>query len=194
MDQRLPVRSIIEDLLPLYHDGLLNKETTDWLERQLDQNKELQHLVDLSKQSLKKEKIEPTIHQDSAFKAIQRKLSLYQMIFVALSFLLAVNTSILNESFGFILSYTILGLITYFFYKDIRLVLSLSFIPIFIWFLGDSMIQLIRGEIQLDITLAEYVLHTFLGGIFMTGIHAVFALIGSLVALLVIKLREENSE
>ena len=40
-----PVRSIIEDLLPLYHEGLLSEETTQWLEEQVKGDEELQSLV-----------------------------------------------------------------------------------------------------------------------------------------------------
>ncbi len=65
------------------------------------------------------------------FKQIHRKLSMYQMIFIGVSFLLAVQTSLLNESLGFILWYTVLGLLSYLFYKDVKLVFLIAFVPTF---------------------------------------------------------------
>ncbi|WP_262421798.1 zf-HC2 domain-containing protein [Bacillus aquiflavi] len=111
---------IVEDLLPLYSEGLLSVETTKWLEEHLEQCEHCKELAALSKDSIVKEPVESTVDQKKMFKQINRKLSLYQIIFVTLSFIFAIQTSLLNESFGFILSYTILGLITYLFYKDMK--------------------------------------------------------------------------
>src|SRR5690606_40727149 len=61
------------------------------------------------------------------------KLAIYQMVFVGLSLILAMTTSLVNGGFHFILTYPILGLVTFLFYKDIKLVFYLATIPLFIW-------------------------------------------------------------
>lgn len=47
-----PTKAIIEDLLPLYHEGLLSEETTKWLEEEANQNKDYQRLLSLSERQL----------------------------------------------------------------------------------------------------------------------------------------------
>jgi hypothetical protein len=45
MDRNV-TRSIIEDLLPLYSEGLLREETVRWLEQQARDNPEYQQLLE----------------------------------------------------------------------------------------------------------------------------------------------------
>jgi hypothetical protein len=132
------MRSIIEDLLPLYHEGLLREETVKWLEEQINRNEDYQDLFHLSQRPLPKKEIKSKMDNDEMFKKISRKLTIYQMIFVGISFFLAIQTSLLNESFGFILWYTVLGFITYTFYRDMKIVFLISFIPILVWAMGLS--------------------------------------------------------
>lgn len=184
-------RSIIEDLLPLYHEGLLSEETTKWFEEQVSQNEEYQKLVDRTGEPLLKEEIEPTIEHEKMMKSIHRKLALYQIIFVGLSFFLAIRTSLLNDSFGFILWYAVLGVLTYMFYKDMKIVFYISFIPIFIWSFGSNIIDFTSGMIT-DTSFAEFILSSIPGSIFLSVIHYVFALIGSIIGLLILKLKERG--
>ncbi len=131
-------RSVFKDLLPLYHEGLLSKESAEWIEEAAENDEELQKLLKMTEAELPKEHIESTVHESQMFKKINRKLSLYQLMFTAISFFLAIHTSLLNESFGFILWYAVLGLAVYLFYRDMKLVILLSFAPIFIWGWGYS--------------------------------------------------------
>ncbi|EGK11261.1 hypothetical protein ACFQ40_16235 [Kroppenstedtia eburnea] len=184
-------RAIVEDLLPLYNDGLLSEETTRWLEEEAKENAEIQQLVSQSQQPLPKVEIESRIDHEKMFKRIHRKLSIYQIIFVAISFFLAINTSILNESFGFILWYTVLGLVTYLFYKDMKTVFLISFPPIFVWSVGNSITEYIHGEL-IDVTWIQFVFDTGLAAVWMSLIHYAFALIGCVIGLLIRKLRDED--
>ncbi|MFT4412848.1 hypothetical protein ACLM5H_03210 [Fredinandcohnia humi] len=188
------VQSIIEDLLPLYNEGLLSEETTVWLEQQVKQSAELQKLVTLTTTPLVKEKIETPFQHDKMLKNIQRRLSLYQLLFVGISFYLAINTSILNESFGFVLWYTVLGLVTYLFYKDMKIVLYLSVLPIFIWSAGSNATDYLNGEIDNTVTLVQFILQSIMGSLLLSVIHYVFALIGSMMGLLLIKIRAQGEE
>ena len=129
------VKHIIEDLLPLYQEGLLSKETKEWLEAQLEENPAYQELLEKMRHTLEKEDT-PEIsapEQEKMFKRIHRKLTIYQFIFTGIAFFLAMQTALLNESFGFILWYAVLGFVVYLFYADMRIVFLLSFVPIFIW-------------------------------------------------------------
>ncbi|MEH7226545.1 hypothetical protein V7112_22345 [Bacillus sp. JJ1566] len=187
MDKRK--QAIIEDLLPLYNEGLLSAETTTWLEEQIQDNKELQKLVDQATTPLEKEEIASPVQHDRMITTIKRRLSLYQLIFVGLSFFLAIQTSMLNESFGFILWYAVLGLLTYLFYKDMKIVFYISFIPIFIWSISGNISDYMNGDIGSTVSFGQFLLHSVIGSILVTLIHYLFAFIGSIIGFLYIKIR-----
>ncbi|MEH7237143.1 hypothetical protein [Bacillus sp. JJ1562] len=187
MDRRK--QAIIEDLLPLYNEGLLSAETTTWLEEQIQDNKELQKLVDQSTIPLEKEEIDSPVKHDKMITNIKRRLALYQLIFVGLSFFLAIQTSMLNESFGFILWYAVLGLLTYLFYKDMKIVFYISFIPIFIWSLGGNIGDYLNGDIGSTVSFGKFLLQSAMGSILVTLIHYLFAFIGSMIGFLYLKIR-----
>ncbi|MEC1262744.1 hypothetical protein P9D34_20430 [Bacillus swezeyi] len=180
-------RSIFEDLLPLYHEGLLSKETAEWIEEQAENDEELQKLLKMSGAALLTEDIESSVHEGQMFKRINRKLSLYQIIFTVISFFLAMKTSLLNESFGFILWYAVLGFVTYLFYRDMKIVLLLSFVPIFVWGISD----ILGGWDAADGTgFAEQLLNSVLGAFMLALVHCLFAIAGSLIGWLCVKLKE----
>ncbi|MFD2042693.1 hypothetical protein ACFSTA_00055 [Ornithinibacillus salinisoli] len=190
------VRHIVEDLLPLYEEGLLSNETTKWVEEQIEENGELQKLAQRLQNPLEKEEVPNTSEgsRDKMFKKINRRLSLYQIIFVALSFLLAIQTSLLNDSFGFILWYTVLGIVSYLFYSDMKMVFLLSFIPIFIWSVVDGISDYLAGHIAMDASLFMYGFDVLQMAIFVSVIHYLFALVGSVIGLLIKKLRRSTYE
>ncbi|MFS0863931.1 hypothetical protein [Fredinandcohnia sp. 179-A 10B2 NHS] len=186
------VQSIVEDLLPLYNEGLLSETTTEWLEKQIKGNEELEKIVKQSSTPLVKEEIESPVEHDKMIKAIKRKLSIYQLIFVGLSFYLAINTSILNESFGFILWYAVLGVVTFLFYKDMKIVFYISVLPIFIWSIGGSISDYVNGQIDHTQSFIKFLLQTTAGSFFLAMIHYLFALIGSVMGLLILKIKERG--
>ncbi|MCR2821191.1 zf-HC2 domain-containing protein [Lederbergia panacisoli] len=171
---------IVEDLLPLYNEGLLQDETTEWVEAHLEHCESCRELALLSKEPIEKENIHSTIDSENMIKKINLKLSIYQIIFIAISFIFAIKTSLLHESFGFILTYPILGLITYLFYRRFLIVAVIAFLPNFIW----SLIDIASG--------APITFDAIIGSIFLAAIHLIFALVGSIIGLLILKLRERG--
>lgn len=192
MENKIPIRSIVEDLLPLYNEELLSEETTKWMDGQINNNEEFRELVTLSQAPLQSDEIHSSLDQSKMFQKINRRLTLFQLIFVCLSFLLAISTSLLAESFGFILSYTVLGLITYLFYKDMKIAFYITFIPIFLWSMGDLLVGYSAGKL-IDVSFFSVLWTSILGSIFMSLIHYLFALIGSVIALLILKVRGRDS-
>lgn len=167
--------AIAEDLMPLYTEGLLQEKTKSWLEEHVKSCGHCKVLAELSEAPLATKSIESPINHDKMMQKIKLKLSIYQIILVALSFYFAMETSMLNGSFGFILSYAVLGVVTYLFYKNVWLVTVIAFLPNFIWSLVD---------------LAEFNMQGIIGSIFVGFIHLGFALIGSMIGWLILKLRE----
>lgn len=185
---------IIEDLLPLYNEGLLQDETVEWLELHLDDCQNCQELVQLSKEPIEVEAINSSVDQDKMFKKINLKLSIYQIIFVGLSFFFAIKTSLLSESFGFILSYTVMGLVTYLFYRNFKIVIAIAFLPIFLWSTADTIILMTSGQPYgaPDQNAVSFFFSSMLGAAFLAIIHLAFALIGSIIGLLILKLKERG--
>lgn len=171
---------IAEDLLPLYNEGLLQDETAVWLKDHLSSCDNCRGLEELSKEPIEKNALQSPVDNDKMFSKINLKLSVYQVIFVALSFFFAMKTSLHNESFGFILSFTVLGFVTYFFYHRLILVITIAFLPTFLWSVGQSM----NEEIS--------VLDAVWGAGFLALIHLIFAIAGSLVAFLLLKFKKEG--
>ncbi|MEC3609553.1 hypothetical protein [Bacillus glycinifermentans] len=172
------MRYIIRDLLPLYREGLLSEETEEWFEEQVKNNPEYKKLV---------------TETPPQKKSIDRRLSLYQILFTAISFFLALKMSLLNGSFGFILWYAVLGLLIYLFYRNVRIVFLFSFVPIFIWGITDSLAELAGGDAIEGATLGEYVISSIYGAVWLAAIHCLFAVVGSFIGWLCIKLTESRS-
>lgn len=192
------IRHIVEDLLPLYQEGLLSNETKEWLEKQIAENEEFQTLVLNLQTPIIKEEIETTetldMKREKMFKKIHRRLAFYQIIFVAISFLFAIQTSLLNESFGFILSYTVLGLLVYLFYSDMKIVFFISFIPIFLWVLVEGISSFLAGPIDENVSTITYGFRVLQTAIVNSVLHYLFAFIGSIIGLLIKKLRGDTNE
>lgn len=171
--------SIVEDLLPLYNEGLLQDETNDYVEKHLKSCTDCAELGKLSTEPVMEDAVPPSpINHEKMMSKITLRLSLYQIIFVGLSFFLAIRTALLNDSFGFILSYTILGLLTYLFYKNIKIVIVITFLPIFLWSIGTTFTE----------TSFEYIY----GSMIVAGLHLLFALIGAVIGWLILQLKESE--
>ncbi|CAM4182915.1 zf-HC2 domain-containing protein [Lederbergia lenta] len=175
---------IAEDLLPLYNDGLLQEETDEWLESHLKSCQKCNELAQLTKEPVEKETIISPVNHDKMMEKIKLKLSIYQIIFVGISFFFAIKTSLLNESFGFILSYTVLGVITYLFYRNFLIVTAIAFLPIFLWDIFQSFSMYVDGDTSL--------LLGIIGSAFLALIHLIFALMGSVIGLLILKLKKRG--
>lgn len=180
---------IIEDLLPLYNEGLLSPETTEWVKEHLEECEKCRGICDVTKGELKVEGPDSKISNDEMFKKINRKISFYQVIFVALSFFFAIRTSMLNNSFEFVLWYTVLGAITYLFYKDLKIVFLISFVPIFIWSVGEQFMSFVNGHVAEGVGILEYAFQVLQGSLIISFVHYIFAAIGSFMGFLIIKIK-----
>lgn len=182
--------SITEDLLPLYNEGLVQTETAKWIEAHLETCSACKSLAEKSVEPVCKETITSPIDHEKMMSKVTTKLSLYQLIFVGLSFFLAMQTTILNDSFGFILSYTVLGTIMYLFYRSLRIIILVAFTPIFIW----SLVTIISDTLSAYDSLQQSVGVTFIQGVvgsfFLAILHLVFALIGTAIGALILKIKE----
>ncbi|WP_078544045.1 hypothetical protein [Litchfieldia alkalitelluris] len=184
-------QAIVEDLLPLYSEGLLSAETTKWVEQQLESNEELKNIANHITSDLPTPEIVSSIDHEKMFKQINRRLSLYQMIFVAISFFLAIQTSLLNESFGFILWYAVLGALTFQFYKDWKLVLFISIMPIFLWSLSSNIMDFTSGSVE-GISFLPFLGQSILGSLFLSIFHGLFAILGSIIVWLFLKSKGDS--
>lgn len=182
--------SIAEDLLPLYNEELVHDETADWIEAHLKTCPNCSKLALDSAEPVSNASIPSPINHDKMMSKITVKLSLYQVIFVGISFFLAMQTALLNDSFGFILSYTLLGTIMYLFYKSFRVIMLVAFTPIFIWSLGTMIPDIVYNAEPLLTRLGVFLSQAILGSLFIAVIHLGFALAGAVIGLFILKIRE----
>ena len=183
---------IVEDLLPLYEENLVQPETEQWIEQHLSNcancRKLTSHVMEAMPQLTP-----PKKSASAMMKHVQVKLTIYQLLFVVLSFVFAINTSLLNESFAFILSYFILGAVTFYFYRHVLLTLLLAFLPILIWSIYatiqsfGSYSQWYAQQIEYYSSTLSLVLNTVLGGVFTAFIHTLFTILGVIVVKLLIQ-------
>lgn len=108
---------------------------------------------------------------------IQRKLSIMQLIFMALSFFMALSTSMMGGSFGFVFWYAVLGLVSYLFYRNVWLGLLVSFVPIFLWLFVDTFQGWVQGSVE-GTGFFGFLLMALVGALVGAGIHTLFALGG----------------
>ena len=92
---------ITEDLLPLYEENLVQPETKQWIEQHLASCPNCQKLTSATMEELPALP-SPKKAASKMIKHAHLKLTIYQLLFVILSFAFAINTSLLNESFTFI--------------------------------------------------------------------------------------------
>lgn len=175
------IRSIIEDLLPLYNDGLLSEETARWFEEQIRGNEEYRQLLELSRKPVPApEPAVPPAEYEKMMNKIRRKLSVYQLMLMAISFFMAISTSMMGNSFGFILWYAVLGLAAYLFYRDIKIVLLVAFVPIFLWIFGGMIVDWMQGHVT-DAGFFRHLMASLAGALLGAGLHTAFALAGTAV-------------
>lgn len=183
---------IVEDLLPLYSEGLLSAETEKWVKNHLESCSHCSNLEQKTGEPMTEEAIASPIQHEKMMSNITLKLTFYQMIFIGISFFLALKTALLNDSFGFILSYTVLGFVTYLFYKSFKLTIVIAFLPIFAWSLSTT-IPISENDLGNSSThLFTLFSQTLAGSMIIAGIHLGFALIGALIGLLSLKLKESR--
>ena len=184
--------AIVEDLLPLYVEGLVQDETTQWVKDHLNRCSSCSEQCHLATKALPQEMIESPVQHDKMMAKINLKLSIYQMNFIGLSFFLAIRTVIRDENMGFILAYTVLGLLTYLFYRQIKIVAVISFVPVFIWELGSILPNIYENAQMLSQSVFQAFINAILGATYFASIHLLFSAIGMVIGMLIIKFRESG--
>ena len=189
---------IAEDLLPLYEEDLLHKETVDWMVDHLSACERCRALGNAALEHLPANQMKPKRSAPAMMQNVRSKLAVYRLLFVLLSFSFAMGTSLFADSFQFILSYFILGLCTFYFYRSWLFTLSISMVPIILWSIYDTIAS--YGSYNDWYAQAVENHNSFIGlfgmligGALLLGIiHTVFAILGAVVALLMAKISEQE--
>ena len=190
---------LVEDLWPLYEENLVQPKTKKWIEEHVKSCESCQELHDGTVETIAIP--DNTLQADKTIATAIIKLHVYQLLLVALSFIFAMNTSLFkNEGFQFILSYFVLGIVVYYFYKNWLLTVVIAFIPTFIWSIYDVIIsynslEQWRQEIeQSERSLWQVFLDYMLSGVFAGGIHTLFTILGILFVILIQKAFEKEEQ
>lgn len=158
--------AIIKDLLPLYQKELLQAPTKAFVEQHLAACPQCQQLAS-AKQA---------IQHDSPMK---KTLAFFHIIFIVLSFMFALNSSLLGNQQGFMISYAIFGCLSYLFYKNIWIVFIISSVPVLVWAIIHN---LHNGLYTFAYSFAE-IGALLIGAGYIALLHTIFALIGAAFAI-----------
>lgn len=182
---------IVEDLLPLYEEGLVQEETRQWMEQHFAICSDCASLIGIDLPKV--EPVKPELSAEKMIAKTKLKLTIYQLLFVALSFVFAMSTAIFTEQgFGFVLSYFVLGAVVYGFYHSWLLLLVLSFVPVFIWnafytiLTYDSISVWWNEMLQYDSPMG-ILFQLIFAGLFTAVIHTAFAVLGAMFIALIKK-------
>lgn len=177
--------AVTQDLLPLYEEGLLQQDTQRFVEEHLQSCQDCRHIAEQSQIPLPS-KVQVASSPQKMIRKITVRLTTIQIFFVAIAFILAMSTTIINDNSGFILTYSILGTITYLFYRSVLVVVLLAGVPNFIWncllymtdWFGEFYAQSFSEALQ--IALISLI------------IHLLFTFIGIVIGFCILKISEEN--
>ncbi|HLS35522.1 MAG TPA: zf-HC2 domain-containing protein [Bacillota bacterium] len=186
--------AIVEDLLPLYNEDLVQEDTRKWIKEHVKTCENCAKLEEMSEEKLEVEEIDSPVNYEKMMRKNTFKISFYQLLFVGISFFLAIRSVILFDRFNFILYYTLLGFVTYLFYRRYAIVTLISFLPVFLWFSGmffANWHEVSRTSFSSTGELiGEFLYGAFIGG----ALHLLFALIGATIGLFTLKLFESEDE
>lgn len=159
--------SIVEDLLPLYKKQAIQATTIQFVEQHLANCEHCRQLA-TSKQALGN----PLL--------MKRTVTFFHLVFIVLSFMFAINSSLLGNQTSFIVSYAIFGCLTYFFYKNIWIVFAISSVPVFVWAIIDN----INNPLYVTYYSFAEIGTLLIGASYIALLHTIFALIGAAFAIL----------
>ncbi|KOS66402.1 hypothetical protein AEA09_16770 [Lysinibacillus contaminans] len=163
--------SIVEDLLPLYHKHSLQNDTLLFIEQHIASCESCQRLAST----------QPSPSQN---KPLKRTLTFFHLVFIVLSFMFALNSSLLGNNLLFIVSYAIFGCLTYLFYKNSWIVFAISFTPVFFWAIIDNL----NNSLYISHSNLSEIGALLIGASFIAILHTIFALLGSAIAIILRKL------
>lgn len=159
--------SIVEDLLPLYKKQALQATTLEYVEQHLANCEHCRQFA-TSKQSL------------GYHLLMKRTITFFHLVFIVLSFMFAINSSLLGNQTGFAISYAIFGSLTYFFYKNIWIVFAISSIPVFVW----AIINNINNSLYVTHYSLTEIGTLLIGASYIALLHTIFALFGAAFAIM----------
>ena len=179
--------AILQDLLPLYEEKLLHPDTEDFIEEHLKSCQECRQIAKNSHIPLPlPAEIKPSGSSKKMIQKITLRLTTIQIFFVTIAFVLALGTTVMNNSSGFILSYTILGAVTYLFYRSALVAVLLAVVPTFIW----------NFLIYMTDSLGKFYTESFSDGVLIVLVsltmYLVFTIIGVFIGYCILKIKEEN--
>lgn len=177
--------AIVQDLLPLYEEELLQEETKQFVEEHLQSCPECRRIAEQSHIPLPAQ-VKPGGSSKKMIRKITVQLTTIQIFFVAIAFIATMSTTIMNDNKTFILTYAILGAVTYLFYRSILVAVLLAGVPNFIWncllymtdWFGEFYAQSFSEALQL--------------ALFSTIIHLLFTFIGIAIGYCILKILEEK--
>ncbi|WP_141905184.1 zf-HC2 domain-containing protein [Lysinibacillus sp. Y5S-8] len=159
--------SIVEDLIPLYKKQMLQALTIEFVEQHLTTCQQCQRLTHS----------QPT--QDE-YLPMKRTLSFFHIIFIVLSFMFAINSSLLGNQKGFVISYALFGCLSYLFYKNIWIVFIISSVPVFVW----AIINNLNNGLYITTYSFTEIGALVIGASYIALLHTIFALLGAAFAIL----------
>ncbi|AEB29896.1 anti-YlaC sigma factor [Carnobacterium sp. 17-4] len=177
--------AILQDLLPLYEEKLLHPDTEEFIEEHLKRCQECRHIAKNSHIPLPAE-VKTGEPSKKMIQKITLRLTTIQIFFVTIAFVLALGTTVMNNSSGFILSYTILGAVTYLFYRSTLVAVLLAVVPTFVW----------NCLIYMTDSFGEFYTESFSDGVLIVLVslimYLVFTIIGVFIGYCILKIKEEN--
>lgn len=114
----------------------------------------------------------PKDDAEATIRSLRRQVRALRLILTVLAFIAAMGSTMLANSLGFILWFAVLGGVVFHFYRNMWLVLLLSFVPVFVWGIADQAGN--PGELGIAGVLP--------GSLALAGIHTVFAVAGMAIA------------
>ena len=186
---------VIEDLYPLYEENLVQPDTANFIKEHLTTCPTCSRNLLGKNIELTAPITKPKVSAAISVKKTQSKLVIYQLLITMLSFYFAMTTNIYAGSAGFILTYFILGLVLFLFYRSWLLTLLIAFLPVFILAFYDS--ALMPNAYRMYTSDNSANVFTFLmthlfGAFIMAMIHTIFTVLGAIVAFFVTKMRKEE--
>ncbi|MFL0365607.1 zf-HC2 domain-containing protein [Pseudobacillus sp. 179-B 2D1 NHS] len=177
--------AITQDLLPLYEEKLLQPQTKRFVDEHLQRCHECHQIAEQSQIPLAP-KVKTGLSSKKMIRKITLRVTSIQIFFVAIAFLLAMSTSLMNGSVGFVLTYTILGTITYLFYHSMIMAFLIAAVPTLMWSILKYMTDLLGG-VPLESISGELIVT-----IIAFAMHAIFTIIGITIGFCIRKVMEEK--